>query len=69
MLFEVYGFMDRQRSYPKSFWAGNVWHGPNNINAINVTKTRMAIVSEFFFTSRRSSGGATGVCETSDRRS
>lgn len=52
MLFEVYGFMDRQRSYPKSFWAGNVWHGPNNINAIDVDENGNGHGLEFFFTSR-----------------
>ena len=51
MLFEVYGFMDRDGIYPKSLWAGNVFHGPNNVNNIDLDENDDGHGLEFFFTS------------------
>jgi len=51
MLFEVYGFMDRDGTYPKSLWAGNVFHGPNNTNGIDTDENQDGHGLEFFFTS------------------
>jgi hypothetical protein len=51
MLFEVYGFMDRDGVYPRSLWAGNVFHGPNNVNHIDLDQNGDGHGLEFFFTS------------------
>jgi hypothetical protein len=48
MLFEVYGFMDREGRYPESLWAGNVFHGPNNCNGIDVDENGDRHGLEFF---------------------
>ena len=50
LLFEVYGFMDRDGKYPNSLWAGNVFHGPNNINGIDVDTNGDRHGLEFFYT-------------------
>lgn len=50
MLFEVYGFMDRDGVYPKSLWAGNVVHGPNNVNGVDTDENDDGHGLEFFFT-------------------
>ncbi len=49
MLFEVYGFMDRDGKYPSSLWAGNVFHGPNNCNSIDTDHNGDGNGLEFFF--------------------
>ncbi|MHC4404691.1 MAG: DUF6298 domain-containing protein [Planctomycetota bacterium] len=51
MLFEVYGFMDRDGVYPASLWAGNVFHGPNNVNDVDTDENHDGHGLEFFFTS------------------
>lgn len=51
MLFDVYGFMDRDGTYPNSLWAGNVFHGPNNTNGIDTDENGDRHGLEFFFTS------------------
>lgn len=48
MLFEVYGFMDRDGSYQKSLWAGNMLHGPNNVNGIDTDENGDRHGLEFF---------------------
>lgn len=49
MLFEVYGFMDRDGAYPHSLWAGNVFHEPNNTRGIDVDENQDGHGLEFFF--------------------
>jgi hypothetical protein len=51
MLFEVYGFMDRDGTYPSSLWAGNVCHGRNNTNSLDTDENGDGHGLEFFFTS------------------
>lgn len=48
MLFEVYGFLDRE-----GFWKGNVLHGSNNINDIDVDTDRDGNGMEFFYSDDR----------------
>lgn len=50
MLFEVYGFMAMDGAYPENNWGGNPFHGPNNINGIEVDANSDGQGMEFFFT-------------------
>jgi Family of unknown function (DUF6298) len=50
MLFEVYGFMAMDGEYPENNWGGNPFHGPNNINGIDVDGDGDGEGMEFFFT-------------------
>jgi len=52
MLFDVYGFMGRDGTYPSSLWAGNVFHGPNNASGLDTDENGDGHGLEFFFTSR-----------------
>jgi len=52
MLFDVYGFMGRDGTYPNSLWAGNVFHGPNNADGLDTDENGDGHGLEFFFTSR-----------------
>jgi len=50
MLFEVYGFLAMDGAYPENNWGGNPFHGPNNVNGIEVDSNGDGQGMEFFFT-------------------
>lgn len=50
MLFEVYGFLAMDGTYPENNWGGNMFHGPNNINGIEVDTDGNGQGMEFFYT-------------------
>ncbi|UCG58812.1 MAG: right-handed parallel beta-helix repeat-containing protein, partial [Phycisphaerales bacterium] len=48
MLFELYGFLDGEKAGDQRLWEGNMFHGANNINGIDVDRNKNRLGEEFF---------------------
>lgn len=48
MLFELYGFLDGEKVDGQRLWEGNMFHGVNNINGIDVDRNGNRLGEEFF---------------------
>jgi len=48
MLFELYGFLDGEKVNDQRLWEGNLFHGANNINGIDVDRSGNRLGEEFF---------------------
>ncbi len=48
MLFELYGFLDGEEVNGQRLWDGNLFHGANNINGIDVDRNQDRLGEEFF---------------------
>jgi hypothetical protein len=48
MLFELFGFLANEATYPNTLWAGNMFHAPNNINGIEADANGDRNGFEFF---------------------
>ena len=48
MLFELYGFLDGEEVNGQRLWDGNLFHGANNINGIDVDWNQNCLGEEFF---------------------
>ena len=48
MLFELYGFLDGEDVNGERLWEGNMFHGANNINGVEVDRNNNRLGEEFF---------------------
>jgi len=48
MLFELYGFLDGEEVNGQRLWDGNLFHGANNINCIDIDRNQNRLGEEFF---------------------